>query len=223
MVYKKLIIGSNKDITVNEYEIFDKYINEKVEEGEILRFSMSLEKGSKTSSKWHIQCVFEFDDSKFIERGWCRKVKELLKFNSVLMKSRKACCFQSLGVGQDFLLIACGYNFKDPNRKKSSVYGITDEEFEQYSARYNKLVERKENRSKMLFISNLLCKSVRYAKDNGLRTFSGTCLAMFNDGYNFSGVIRKIPDEMEDLFNDKLGIVKLDADSFMELMRKPQN
>lgn len=220
MVQLKLIVGANRSITEIEYNIFEEYVNEKVQSGEIIRFSMSLEKGCKTTSKYHIQCIFEFNDELFDQRDWCKKAKERMKFNSVLMKSRKSCCFMKLDPGQDFMLIACGYNIKDPNKKKFSSYGISDEEFEEYSRKYFKLVEAKDNKNKMLFLGNVLQKSVRYARENKINEFPKVLVEMFKDGYNFSNVIGKLPDDLETHFDYKMGKREIDEFEFMEILRK---
>lgn len=221
MVQLKFIVGANRHITTAEYKLFLEYLEPKIISKEILRYSATLEKGSKSDSKYHIQCVFEFNDTLFVKRDWSRKLKEKLKFNSVLMNSRKSCCFQRLGTGQEFLLIACGYNMKDDNKKKTSSYGISDDEFQEYGARYDKLCKKKDDKSKMLFIGNVLRKSVAYAKEHKLRTFPSTLLAMYNDGYEITNILRKLPMDLETLFNDKLSDTEMDMDNFMDLLWRP--
>lgn len=216
----KYIVGGPRNITEVEYDLFLKYVNIKIKEGEILRFSASLEKGSKQNSKYHIQCIFEFDSTKFVMRDWSKKLKDYLRFTEVMMKSRKSCCFEKLKVGQTFMLIACGYNMKDPDRLRSDYYGITEADMIKYGKEYGELVNQKEKRTKNLYLGNFLKQCVEYSKDHKITNHEDCLINMLEDGYNFSNVIGKIPDALWDIYYHQINIKKLDGYELSLILQK---
>lgn len=222
MVVKKCVVGADRNITIDEYKIFHNYVMKHVTEGLITRFSLCLEIAPKTSKrtnpKYHIQCVFDF--VKDPPRDWCHNAKKLMKFNDVLMKSRKSCRFEPLREGQTFLLLACGYNTKSPLKIQFDMYGITQEEFDENLTKYSKLVENKVKKSRTLYVGNILSTCVSYATEHNLTSFTTTLFELYKSGYNISYVIGKIPSEMSDLFDDQMNLIKLNENDLSYILFK---
>lgn len=206
MCLRQFIVSADRNITLAEYKQFLNFVNDQVSSGVLTRYGISLEKGTKTTSKYHIQCVFDFGELIDPPRDFASRTKKAVKFQDYLMKSRKAACFKKLEQGQSFLLLAAGYVVKDPLRLANSHYGISDEEFVENNSRYRILVERKEKKHMFVYPGRLYGKALNYAKKKSIRSLPEAVVAMFEDGYDLSMCIGKVDPDLNLMFLMDIGI-----------------